>query len=77
MSLELGHSRNNMNCISSGKNLPSLTEFIYICEYFKITPEQFFDAKNKNPAAIEDITQKAKVLGESDLALVASIIDRL
>jgi DNA-binding XRE family transcriptional regulator len=37
MSYDLGHSRGYINNISSGKTLPSMTEFFAICSYFLIT----------------------------------------
>lgn len=43
MSLDLGHSPSYIHSIVSGKALPSMSEFLYICEYFEITPKQFFD----------------------------------
>ena len=42
MSYDLGHSRGYVNNISSGKALPSMAEFFAICEYFGITPIEFF-----------------------------------
>ena len=42
MSLSLGQSESYINKIENKKTLPSMTGFIYICEYFRITPEQFF-----------------------------------
>ena len=41
MSYDLGHSRGYINNISSGKTLPSMTEFLAICEYFGIQPKNF------------------------------------
>lgn len=32
MSIELGHSRSYMQSISSGRSLPSMGEFLAICE---------------------------------------------
>ena len=46
MSYDLGHSRGYINNISSGKTLPSMTEFFAICDYFDITPEEFFHVKS-------------------------------
>ena len=43
MSLDLGHSDSYIRNITSGKALPSMSEFLYICEYFNITPKEFFD----------------------------------
>ena len=49
MSLSLGQSANYINAIENGVNYPSMTVFFYICEYFGITPSEFFDTENKNP----------------------------
>ena len=46
MSLDLGHSKSYIQSISSGKALPSMSEFLYICEYLDITPKEFFDVNN-------------------------------
>ena len=43
MSYDLGHSRSYVYNISSGKSLPPIAEFLQICNYFDITPSQFFD----------------------------------
>lgn len=44
LSHELGHGANYINAILSGRALPSMGEFLYLCEYFKITPLEFFDS---------------------------------
>lgn len=33
MSLDLGHSKSYVQSITSGRALPSMPEFLYICEY--------------------------------------------
>jgi len=43
MSLSLGQSESYINKIENRRTLPSFTGFIYICEYFGITPRDFFD----------------------------------
>lgn len=48
MSLSLGQSESYINKIENKRTLPSLTGFIYICEYFGITPQEFF---NENAVA--------------------------
>ena len=52
MSYDLGHSRGYIYNISSGKSLPPLSEFFSICEYFGITPLEFFDKAHNYPALI-------------------------
>ena len=49
MSLDLGHSKSYIQSISSGRALPSMSEFISICEYLGVTPKEFFDDENSNP----------------------------
>ena len=43
MSLSLGQSESYINKIENKRTLPSFTGFIYICEYFGITPQEFFN----------------------------------
>ena len=77
MSYDLGHSRGYINNISSGKVLPSLSEFFAICDYFKITPYQFFDSEHDNPAIITTIIDEIKCLDDNDILLLLTIINRL
>ena len=41
MSLDLGHSRPYMQGISNGQALPSMTKFLAICDFLKVTPKRF------------------------------------
>ncbi len=77
MSYDLGHSRGYINNISSGKVLPSLGEFFAICDYFCITPIQFFDDTLENPALTDKAIEAIKKLGAQDTELVLSLIERL
>ncbi len=42
MSLSLGQSESYINRIENQKMMPSLTVFFYICDYFEISPDEFF-----------------------------------
>lgn len=77
MSYDLGHSRGYINNISSGKVLPSMTEFFAICDYFGITPIAFFDAKIGNPKLSRTVVDAIAQLDEEDLALVSATVERL
>lgn len=77
MSYDLGHSRGYINNISSGKALPSMTEFMAICDYFQITPMSFFDENQKNPEMIQKALDGMNDLNDSDIKLVLTIIERL
>lgn len=77
MSYELGHCKGYINNISSGKALPSLSEFFAICDYFGITPLEFFDTDIKNPEQTNLMRKNLENLSPEDLALVSALIDRL
>ncbi len=77
MSYDLGHSRGYIYNISSGKSLPPLSELFAICEYFGITPAQFFDDKMSHPELIQKALEGLKQLNDSDLLLILNNINRL
>lgn len=77
MSYDLGHSRGYVYNISSGKALPPLKEFFSICEYFGISPADFFDIKTENPMLSSEIIELLQQLNEADLELTLSVIRRL
>ena len=77
MSYDLGHSRGYINNISSGKTLPSMTEFFAICDYFGISPVEFFDTKSCNPKLSQEVTTALEQLNEADLKLTLLNIKRL
>jgi len=77
MSYDLGHSRGYIYNISSGKALPPLKEFFAICEYFEISPQQFFDEKVQNPELIQKAVDGMKKMNERDLLMLLGFINRL
>ena len=77
MSYDLGRSRSYIYNISSGKSLPPMAEFLEICEYFEITPSQFFDDSSENPALVQSAIEEIKKLNDDDLMLAISNIRRL
>ena len=77
MSYDLGHNRGYVYNISSGKALPPLKEFFAICDYFEITPQQFFDDSSKNPELIQKAIEGMKQLDESDMLMLLSWINRM
>ena len=77
MSYDLGHSRGYINNISSGKTLPSMTEFFAICDYFEISPAEFFDAKTANPKLSRSVLELLEQLDEGDMELMVANMKRL
>ena len=77
MSYDLGHSRSYIYNISSGKSLPPMTEFLEICNYFGITPSQFFDDSVENPALLQSAIDELRKLNDDDMMLIIGHIRRL
>lgn len=77
MSYDLGHSRGYVYNISSGKSLPPLSEFFAICDYFDITPAEFFDDAVQYPELIRKAVEGLKTLNDSDLIMILNHINRL
>lgn len=77
MSYDLGHSRSYVYNISSGKSLPPMAEFLQICDYFEITPSQFFDASAEKPAFIQAAVEELGKLDDDDLTMVMKVLKRL
>ncbi len=77
MSYDLGHSRGYINNISSGKVLPSMTEFFAICEYFDISPAEFFNADTEDPRLMRETVRSLEGLDTDDLRLVQMTVERL
>jgi transcriptional regulator with XRE-family HTH domain len=77
MSLDLGHSRGYIQNISSGKSLPSITGLFEICEYFNLTPAQFFDQKTDDPSLVTEAISGLQKLDSNDRAIILKLIDRL
>ena len=77
MSLSIGQNVNYINHIENRKTEPSLTGLIYICEYFKITPQEFFDEGNPNPERIKGIVENMKLLDDDALAGLATVVQEM
>ena len=63
--------------ISSGKSLPPLSELFAICDYFGITPAEFFDDSVSNPELIQKAVEGMKQLDDGDQLMILNHINRL
>jgi len=77
MSLSLGQNSGYINNIECGKALPSMSVFFYICDYFHITPMEFFEIKNPNQEKISEISENLKLLDDNQLSNISAIIKGL
>lgn len=77
MSLSLGQSESYINQIENRKSLPSLTVFFYICEYFGITPKEFFDFDNENPKLSQELAAELRKLDYRETTHILEIVKDL
>ena len=77
MSYDLGYSRGYINNISSGKSLPSVTELFAICDYFGITPAEFFTESVENPKLSGELVGLVERLSADDQLLLRAIAMRM
>lgn len=54
-------------------NYPSMTTFFCICDYFGITPKDFFDTESTNPAKITELMEIIKSLPNEQLDLLIAL----
>ncbi len=73
----MGQSTGYINTIENGKSLPSMKMFLYICEYFHITPKEFFDEEIENPVLIERLVEEGKKLDTDALESVLGVMKNM
>lgn len=73
MSLSMGQNPGYVNNIESGKSMPSLSGFFYICEFLKISPKDFFDTEAVDPSKANELYSAAKTLDDKQLDNLISI----
>lgn len=76
MSMDLGHSKGYIQGISSGRALPSMSEFLYICEYLGVTPQQFFDDSQSYPALVHDLLTYVRDMKPENIAILVDVAKR-
>ena len=77
MSLSIGQNPGYINDIESGKATPSLAGIIYICDFFKITPSEFFDMESVNPTKLKPLVDKMRLLNDRQLDTITNLVDDL
>ena len=71
----MGQSESYINKIENGNALSSMSVFFYICEYFGITPAQFFEDNIESPIAFKNTIDNLKLLSAQQLKHINAIIE--
>lgn len=80
MSLAIGQNVNYINRIENKLNLPSLQGLFYICEYFNISPKEFFDGTDSPLPLNFKLKDTILLLGkldDEDFALIIAMAQAL
>lgn len=73
MSLSLGQSQSYINNIENKKAMPSMQMFLYICEFLKIEPKDFFDEGNSQPDVLIEAIETLKPLKREQINILISL----
>ncbi|MDK2968403.1 MULTISPECIES: helix-turn-helix transcriptional regulator [Lacrimispora] len=66
MSLLLGQADNYISDIESKNTTPSMEHVLLICEFFGISPGEFFDEENANPLLLHKLMSELTPLKDQD-----------
>ena len=77
MSLDLGHSTSYIHSIASGRALPSMPEFLYICDYLGVTPMEFFNESEHTTPIQQRAIQYIRQLDEEEARLIVDLLERI
>jgi len=80
MSLSLGQSESYINKIENKRTMPSMSVFFYICEYLKITPQEFFNTSAPSPKKTNELLREIEKLSpeqsEHMMLIVRDILNK-
>ena len=74
MSLSLGQSESYINKIENHRTLPSFTGFLYICEYFELTPREFFNDGVSAPIKQKELLAELEKLSPEQTEHIIQIV---
>ena len=57
--------------------MPSLGEFLYICEYLGVTPKEFFDVDINEPELVQKLYSLTRNMCKDDLNILIGTAERL
>lgn len=67
MSLELGNGKSYINNIVSGRALPRMEQFLQICTYLDVTPEEFFNPNMHDPSLLKETVGLMERLNQDEI----------
>lgn len=75
MSFALGKGHSYIHNIVAGIALPHMSNFLDICDYFEVTPYEFFNPNVEDPAALRKLYNQLKQLPPDELNRINDVLD--
>lgn len=69
--------KQDINNMETKNNMPSMQGLYYICEYFQITPKDFFGEGMAHPTLILELVSKCERLDKQSLQKLLEFIKTL
>ena len=77
ISLSIGQCSGYISNIENGHNLPSMAVFFYICDYLGVTPCEFFEVENNDPATLSPIFEQIKKLKPEQVEVLQAMLNQM
>lgn len=77
MSLSIGQNPGYINNIETGKALPSMSTFFYICDYLNISPQEFFEENVAFPEQLHLLIDDLKLLNDNQIQHISALVKDL
>ena len=74
ISLRIGQNPSYITKITAGKSNPNMERFFLICEFFGITPMEFFNEYEENPSRDREILTQLKEIAGDNYNVAADFI---
>ena len=74
MSLAIGQNSSYINRIENKITLPSMQGFFYICEFLRVTPQEFFDTDIRFPLTLRSSINMLNQLDEHELEAINHLL---
>jgi len=77
LSLALGLNKSYINKITRGKALPSMSIFLQICEYFEISPSEFFNEAMAAPFHTAELMRTVSKLTAEQIGILDTLAKQM
>ena len=74
MSLDMGHSSSYIRSIATGRSLPAMAEFLYICDYLEVTPSEFFNVGQELDPLRQEGVDRMKGMSAKEVEFLLGVI---